>query len=363
MKTTPTDTLEIERWPESAPAFYIAYAWARVPTRVRENQVSLSLGWVAPDDAAAEARAFTVELPAVGEKRDTSDVSGTLGLLHPVTNEKAAARASAFERSLSDLIKWLVLHRLKITPGALVVIQGPILPKLRGRFYYRGIEHIDLLGLTFQPKWLAQLELSHTGSDGSVNDWELSAVYPPVQNDAGSRCWTAWRRNGSHLHFEAVANLKSDAFDAKASERWRGVIDNVLRSCGESKDGLLLPNGMLTARRAADDLIQRESLILYLQDTLDEIKWNPERFDENPVLAEIGDLARKEAAQDTKERETKILFPAGTALREAASRWNTILAQRNMKGLRVRLSHRDVYQKLSKRYAVLQGLPGAGAPE
>ena len=368
MKTTPTDTPEIEGPSVRTRAFYIAYAWKRVPTRVRENQVSLSLGWMDPGDPVAKAQAFIVELPAVGEKRDTSDVSGTLGLLNPVTNEKTAARANAFERSLSDLIKWLVLHRLAITPGVLVVIQGPMLPKLRGRFYYRGIEHFDLLALTFQPKWLAQTELSHTGSAGNFNDWTLSAVYPPVQNDSGSRCWTAWRQNGSHLHFEAIANLKSDTFDTNTSARWQRIIGDVLRSCGEVNDGLLLPADMLAARRAADHLLHRESLILYLKDTLDEIAWDLTRFEANPLLAEILVLANDEATQVRKKEEAAradiTLFPSEIAVqKEAASRWNAVLRERNMKGLRARVAERDTYKRLSEKYAAMQGLPGAEAAE
>jgi hypothetical protein len=153
-------------------------------------------------------------------EHDLSDVEGTFGL---IGGGKDDPRSISFERLLADLlIRELEVHTFS-EGHTVVAIQGPLIPKLRGRLLYRSIsERLSLFAVTWDPQIVNRMESARhlitslrPDPNSRVN---LSNVYPSRQVDRATRHWVATMGNGdaapSAVHFEgildpAIANWES----------------------------------------------------------------------------------------------------------------------------------------------------------
>ena len=96
-----------------------------------------------------------------------------------------------------------------------MLIQGPMLPKLRGRLFYRGIAtNIPMLCLTYDANWLDRMVNQaiprHEKScidaphQRKLVTWE--GPIPCLQIDQGSRSFIGWQDNRPRYHVEVLAN-------------------------------------------------------------------------------------------------------------------------------------------------------------
>jgi hypothetical protein len=104
-------------------------------------------------------------------------LSGVLGLLSPWGRIDDEGYHRTVERSVSDLLTWAMWDARKAAEdrrGA-VLLQGPLLPKLRGRIYYQMMDfgNVPLYVLTQDPLWLARLlkEFEPCDIDGVRDPW------------------------------------------------------------------------------------------------------------------------------------------------------------------------------------------------
>jgi hypothetical protein len=204
----------------------VAYKWLLVPPELNDFDVTLVLSHcrgrlTAPDaltmDEAA-ARVYHAKLPPKETKREQSDVSGTLGLLFPVSDEQARLKASAFERLVADTIVWQLAEEDLSNDKTWILLLGPMLPKLRGRFMYRGVsEHVSVCAVTYQPEWFRRLEAAEQSFQRlkSADRFGLGSIYPPRALDRGSRSWVYRSSESVPLHFEVVSNVWDSSYPAR----------------------------------------------------------------------------------------------------------------------------------------------------
>jgi hypothetical protein len=209
----------------------ISYAWRLAPTIVRDFHALLSVvrldGVLKRGDHRELWREWTEEVPREisnyrisfepekQSKEDDGDISGVLGLLGTGRSTEQRVACEAFERAVSDALVWelssIDLKRRK-EGFPLLLVEGPILPKLRGRLYYQFIaSDLPLLFVTYKREWVRQLLNGRKGESAPASAAELTKVVwegpiPSLPIDSSRRCFLCSCAGEVLYHVEFPAN-------------------------------------------------------------------------------------------------------------------------------------------------------------
>lgn len=204
------------------PKVAIAYDWHLPSPDWAEYDIALTLARADSGSRRGEPTVTTYhsKLPPAPAPADGSDVSGTLGLIDPVPDEYPnRPRASSAERLLADTVIWeLAQLRFGQTSPHTVLLQGPLIPKLRGRLLYRGVaENSSIWSVTWAPEWTRRIA-DFCGAEKYLQpDSGISNVLPPEVLDRSTR---AWFKNG--MHWELLTDpwdcLKADVLNSHRKE-------------------------------------------------------------------------------------------------------------------------------------------------
>lgn len=272
--------------PLSAPAvrvIAIAYEWVLVPIDFHDYDLILNVG--CSDSAvhpAPRVVTYRATLPGRRNHHAQSDVAGNLGLIVPVSDDSAEKRAAASERLIADAIIW-ELSKIKFgNEKTSLLIQGPMLPKLRGRLLYRGIPpHIAIWAVTWQPEWFWRLEASQQmlrNIDYLPGDGQgiVSAMYPPEGIDRASRSWVCKRAEKAVYHFEVLINTWDAVGATRFEKRGETEIPSFVGDLPSSSNGApYLPAAMRSASEAVNEQSELERGFLWLLPLLRETNYDP----------------------------------------------------------------------------------------
>jgi hypothetical protein len=254
----------------------IAYRWLLVPTEIADFDVVLVLSSRSGSSKEStvarseipDTRVYHSKLPEKELRHELSDVSGCLGLLHPVSDAHAERKAAAFERLVSDAVLWrLAEETFHPVERTVILLQGPMLPKLRGRLMYRGIsERVTFCALTHEPEWFRRVEAADQSYKVLLdsNRMGFSPAHPPRSLDRGTRSWVYRSASGFPLHFEVVTNMLDCSLPVR---NWiaetEETLDQLVHASTSSKsDGPILPHAFTSATKEADDAKNREEEFL-----------------------------------------------------------------------------------------------------
>jgi hypothetical protein len=232
----------------------IAYAWRQAP--VGFDQIDVTVAVAKRESAlqgAVEARQleltgtatssvepFASPLTSVYWARldpkipdyDLSDVEGAFGLLG--SSGRGEPKSISFERLLADLLmRELEAHTFDLSRRTIILLQGPMIPKLRGRLLYRVISNqLAVFAITWQRNIFDRLEGARYLERAMLSPQEgratLSYVYPSKQLDRATRHWVARlgsaKEPGPSFHVETLVDGMSGAWQAVAEEDIRVVL-------------------------------------------------------------------------------------------------------------------------------------------
>jgi hypothetical protein len=198
----------------------VAYEWVLEAPRPQGPDFTLIIACCrvpsdSPEPLQISQAVFHAKFPPAGQPFHLTDVSGTLGLLWHATDESAQEKANAFERMLADALVWSI-GQLAFSPVEehIVLVQGPLIPKLRGRHLYRGYDpRVPIFSVTFNVDWFRRIEAAQAtflklpgGHAPSISN-----VYPPTAIDRATRSWICRLPGDADfaepLHFEVIANM------------------------------------------------------------------------------------------------------------------------------------------------------------
>lgn len=208
----------------------IAYKWSLAHTNIATYDVVLSISFVKENfkidttfrkfqeiwlKIKPQVFTYHAKLPPHEVSIEQSDVSGTLGLLWPASDKYSKDKAAAFERLVSDSIIW-GLSKMDFSKEFIniILIQGPLLPKLRGRLLYRALsDNMVVYTVTYQPEWFNRLEAAKTTFSRLQKTMtniqtspKISTAYPPKGVDSSTRSWLAISSERKPYHFEVISN-------------------------------------------------------------------------------------------------------------------------------------------------------------
>jgi hypothetical protein len=232
----------------------VAYEWFLTPVDFRDYDIVLAVGCYDSAKSETWTRTYHARLPEKQSAGRQSDVSGNLGIIFPVSDDGAGKRAAASERLVADAIIWELAQLNFAQSDTLLLVQGPLLPKLRGRLLYRGLsENVTVWTLTWQPEWFWRLEAAEQLLL-NIGKAAISPMYPPKGIDRASRCWVCRPAEKLVFHFEVLTNT----WDCFAEEGWEKQCQQELASFIESVDlnsneQPTLPHALALARGAARD--------------------------------------------------------------------------------------------------------------
>lgn len=157
---------------------------------------------------------FVLDMRADHSLRSDVDLSGLLGLLSPWRRPDDKDAHADLERALSDVLLWTLYRALDATKEepAVILLQGPLLPKLCGRIYYRmlDVRKIPLFIITSEPRWLATLTAAmrstSSASGRSASGLEWAGPIPDLALDAPGREFVGWRCGQPAVHIHVPAN-------------------------------------------------------------------------------------------------------------------------------------------------------------
>ncbi|RMD60963.1 hypothetical protein D6833_08875, partial [Candidatus Parcubacteria bacterium] len=149
------------------------------------------------------------------------DLSGTLGLLSPWQRPENSEAAARLERAIAEAQMWALywaIEQAHQTVGqgnrVAILLQGPLLPKLRGRIQYRMIDFdkIALYALTTDPLWVRKLSEGGTlgapplgeGRDSAKHKW--AGPFPVLALDASARDFLGWQAGKLLVHARVPGN-------------------------------------------------------------------------------------------------------------------------------------------------------------
>lgn len=263
----------------------IAYEWVLAPIDFSDYDIALSIG---RSDSAnlsepVAVTTYRAHLPGRRKANAQSDVSGNSGLVFAVADDGAETRAGASERLIADAIIW-ELSKLSFSDTKTeIFIQGPMLPKVRGRLLYRGLPpHIQVWGITWQPEWFWRLEASNQllrNIEIQVGDTEMvspivSPMYPPEGIDRASRSWVCKSGRKSAYHFEMLTNT----WDFLIADEWKHAGDRIKDFAGipaPDGSGRYLPSVMRSVGESVRNQNEVERGYLWFLPQLREVKHDP----------------------------------------------------------------------------------------
>ena len=239
----------------------IAYDWVLAPIDFNDFDLVVNIGQFDSTIDKVNVTTYRARLPGRKNSRTQSDVSGNLGLVFPVSDDSAGKRAGVSERLIADALIWELSKIAFPDIETAILIQGPMLPKLRGRLLYRGVpKHIKIWGVTWQPEWFWRLEASQQLLENieilqSKGIPLISPMYPPQGIDRASRSWVCKRAEKAVYHFELLTNT----WDAISTSDWSSVGElDIPRFVGPSELGKNPPY-LPEAMRLASDTVREKS--------------------------------------------------------------------------------------------------------
>jgi len=200
------------------------------------------------------------------------DVSGTLGLLWPASDKLADQKAAAFERLLADAIQWLLANEtFDSSHHNVVLLQGPLIPKLRGRLLYRGIStEVPIYTTTYQTEWFKRIEAAQITFEflprATNKEPVVGSLYPPRGIDCSTRSWVCASAMNDPFHFEIIAN----SWDCCKEPDWLTHREQDIKSLLgrkiliETDKGIPLPGPLAKATELVQKIRQREQEYLRL---------------------------------------------------------------------------------------------------
>jgi hypothetical protein len=237
----------------------IAYTWKFAATLIEEFHALLTVSrvsgvlqsnspeaiwnqWFASERQSTIS--YRIQFPPASGNKDDFGVSGNAGLLGPERTRSSSEAEAAFERAVSDALMWeLVNDDLQCENGVypIVLVQGPMIPKLRGRLYYRMLDcALPLFFVTFQPEWLKQVprslrpvaEKDPSGAHAEVS-W-LGPV-PALSIDEPGRYFLGFSDGDLRYKVELPANTLEPKF---ADDHWAKIKE----TCAALFSGQWQPN-------------------------------------------------------------------------------------------------------------------------
>ncbi len=259
----------------------IAYDWFLTPVDFHDFDIVLNVGCFDSRKQESWARTYHARLPEKRSAGHQSDVSGNLGMFFPVSDDGAGNRAAASERLAADAIVWELAQLDFSGVETLLLLQGPLLPKLRGRLLYRGVpKEVAIWILTWQPEWFWRLEASEQllrNIEGKGTTF-ISPMYPPEGIDRASRCWVCRREEKSVYHFEVLTNtwdcVEAKGWEGKYADQIAALIASVE---GDTEEHLPLPRALELARNAAKQRCDLEKEFVWFLPQLREKKHDVKR--------------------------------------------------------------------------------------
>lgn len=240
----------------------IAYRWALAPAGFSAFDVALVVACArGSGDAVLLPRVYHMRLPPRRTAYSLSDVSGTLGILWPTSDRAAEGRAAAFEKLVADAVMWL-LDEYGSSDEMVVLVQGPMLPKLRGRLLYRAIAQTTrVYAVTYQPEWLKRIEAVDIAMDepsgGGNARPKLTDVHPPMPVDAGTRGYMWYCAGRESVHFELVSNTWDPCVEGEWLSKRNAEIRELMNQAEPVGDASL-PSALANATVAADGALLAE---------------------------------------------------------------------------------------------------------
>ena len=282
----------------------IAYTWLLAPHGVRDFDLSLvSVGYDG-ESGQSLTRTFHLELPDKGARAGVQDISGILGLLWGGTDEDAQHKAQAFERALSDILLWHLdrMPHVDDPSQRIILVQGPMIPKLRGRLQYRMPDtRVLVCTLTYQRDWLRRLEMSSVDTDRVLAavpreaEMVIGEIFPPKGVDTGSRTWLAMK-DGQPYHVEAITCTqvgRQSEWVESIERRIKTILqDDELEAVTTGQDGtVLLPKALSKATKLCNELAEAEG---NWQEIHSVLSWNhcykETKSQACAVLKRLGDI-------------------------------------------------------------------------
>jgi len=241
----------------------IAYEWVLPPIDFNDFDIALSVGLFDSLSSKPTATTYHARLPSKKSPGRQSDVSGNLGLVFPVSDDGAGKRAAASERLIADAIVWELAKVTYNDSETAILIQGPMLPKLRGRLLYRGIpKHISVWAITWQPEWFWRMEASEQLLL-NISGTDISPMYPPEGVDRASRSWVFKKAEKAVFHFELLTNTWDCISTREWSTKCEQDIRALVRTAESNEESISLPGPIKTAHDVARDRSDLEKHFLW----------------------------------------------------------------------------------------------------
>lgn len=280
-------------------------------------------------------RRFILEIRSKWSPSPEEDVSGLLGLLSPWGTPDDREAHAKVERALAEIQIWALYQCLeeakKEKRPTAILLQGPLLPKLRGRIFYRMLDATmnRLYVITSESRCVRQLTGDGHGQARpgivSENQPDRSVPYawkgplPDLALDAPGRSFIGTHLGRSMVHAYVPANVlppkKAKQFFGDRAEELRQLFKNT-ESC-ELHSAIQLPvvlaRAVSAAESAKNDLLDQLRGVERLSDALLRFKTDKAR----PLSA----LAKAAIESWTKEkyptREAMAAENLGAAVSEA----------------------------------------------
>lgn len=211
----------------------IAYGWVIAPHGVSDFDVSLISVGCDEDGGSTVNSTLHIKLKGTVRTADVHDISGILGLLWGGSDSADMERCVEFERAVADAILWQIEGLRKANEGKrrLILIQGPMLPKLRGRFQYRmPSRECVICTVTYQREWLRRMAMStedlerlqsHQSEGAEIR---LGSIFPPTAVDTGARTWLA-KFNAHPYQLECVTSTQTGKESVWVKDMERDILE------------------------------------------------------------------------------------------------------------------------------------------
>ncbi len=171
-----------------------------------------------------------------------SDVSGILGLRSSWGIPNAERQHSAFERTVADAQTWALHEAIKrantYQGDCVILLQGPLLPKLRGRLYYRLLDPVrtPIFVVTSNPTWAHRLVKRVRKHVSRTKQPTWVGPFPDPTIDSGTRCFVLHSYSGL-VHVSVPANMLPSGQAKNYWEKCKWKLANLFESgvtpCGE----------------------------------------------------------------------------------------------------------------------------------